>query len=150
LGIKREEGLRRRAIRLSALALLVACAAPVRAETVKPETIKIGLLKTSSSAVTADGKRQDQADAPAIYAIISAYVGQTVEQPRPALAYVDGQGRIDVDDVMRQIAWYPRPRLPQERRRRREDRRPALRHADEPCPMIPGPGGRWPMNRATH
>jgi hypothetical protein len=107
LGIKREEGLRRRAIRLSALALLVACAAPpVRAETVTPETIKIGLLKTSSSAVTADGKRQDQAEAPAIYAIIAGYVGQTVEQLRPALAYVDGQGRIDVDDVMRQIAWY--------------------------------------------
>jgi NitT/TauT family transport system substrate-binding protein len=53
-----------------------------------------------------DGTRQDQADAPAIYAIISDYIGQTVDQLRPALAYVDGQGRIDVDDVMHQIAWY--------------------------------------------
>jgi NitT/TauT family transport system substrate-binding protein len=53
-----------------------------------------------------DGKRADQADAPAIYAILSDYIGQTVEQLRPALAYVDGQGRIDVDDVMHQIKWY--------------------------------------------
>jgi NitT/TauT family transport system substrate-binding protein len=53
-----------------------------------------------------DGKRQDMEDAPAIYAIISEYIGQSVEQLRPALAYVDGEGRIDVDDVMHQIAWY--------------------------------------------
>ena len=30
--------------------------------------------------------------------------GQTVEQIRPALAYVEG--RVDVDDVLHQIAWY--------------------------------------------
>ena len=53
-----------------------------------------------------DGTRQDQAEAPAIFAILAEYLGQTVEQIRPALAYVDGQGRIDVDDVMHQIAWY--------------------------------------------
>jgi NitT/TauT family transport system substrate-binding protein len=55
---------------------------------------------------TPDGKRQDQAEAPAIYAIIADYIGQTVEQLKPALAYVDGQGRLDVDDVMHQITWY--------------------------------------------
>ena len=53
-----------------------------------------------------DGTRQDQADAPAISQIIADYIGQTVEQLRPALAYVDGGGRMDVEDVMRQIAWY--------------------------------------------
>jgi NitT/TauT family transport system substrate-binding protein len=52
----------------------------------------------------ADGQRQDQADAPAVYAIIAEYLGQTVDQIRPALAYVEG--RVDVDDVMHQIAWY--------------------------------------------
>ncbi|HEY1506214.1 MAG TPA: hypothetical protein VGF92_18050 [Stellaceae bacterium] len=51
-----------------------------------------------------DGKRADQADAPAVYAIIAEYLGQTVDQLRPALAYVEG--RVDVDDVMHQIAWY--------------------------------------------
>jgi NitT/TauT family transport system substrate-binding protein len=51
-----------------------------------------------------DGTRADQAGAPAIYAIIAEYLGQTVEQVRPALAYVEG--RVDVDDVMHQIAWY--------------------------------------------
>ena len=51
-----------------------------------------------------DGKRADQADAPAIYAIIADYLGQSVEQIKPALAYVEG--RIDVGDVMHQIAWY--------------------------------------------
>jgi len=53
-----------------------------------------------------DGTRQDQAGAPAIYAIISEYLGQTVEQIKPALAYVDGGGRMDVGDVKHQIAWY--------------------------------------------
>lgn len=51
-----------------------------------------------------DGTRADQPGAPAIYAIIADYLGQTVEQVRPALAYVEG--RVDVDDVMHQIAWY--------------------------------------------
>jgi NitT/TauT family transport system substrate-binding protein len=53
-----------------------------------------------------DGTRQDQADAPALFAILADYLGQTVEQIRPALAYVDGGGRMDVGDVRRQIAWY--------------------------------------------
>jgi NitT/TauT family transport system substrate-binding protein len=55
---------------------------------------------------TADGLRQDQPSAPAIFAILSDYLGQTPEQIRPALAYVDAGGRLDVKDVLRQIAWY--------------------------------------------
>ena len=51
-----------------------------------------------------DGKRADQADAAAVYQIIAEYLGQTPEQIRPALAYVEG--RIDVDDVRHQIKWY--------------------------------------------
>jgi ABC-type nitrate/sulfonate/bicarbonate transport system substrate-binding protein len=53
-----------------------------------------------------DGTRQDQADAPALYQTIAGYIGQSVEQLRPALAYVDGAGRMDVEDVLHQIAWY--------------------------------------------
>jgi NitT/TauT family transport system substrate-binding protein len=53
-----------------------------------------------------DGTRHDGPDAPAIMAILSDYLGQTPEQIAPALAYVDGQGRLDVKDVLHQIAWY--------------------------------------------
>lgn len=53
-----------------------------------------------------DGTRHDEADAPAIFAILADFLGQTPEQIRPALAYVDGQGRLDVKDVLHQIDWY--------------------------------------------
>ena len=53
-----------------------------------------------------DGTRQDEADAAAIFAILADYLGQTREQMEPALAYVDGQGRLDVKDVLHQIDWY--------------------------------------------
>lgn len=53
-----------------------------------------------------DGTRRDGPDAPAIFAILSGFLGQTPEQMEPALAYVDGQGRLDVKDVLHQIEWY--------------------------------------------
>lgn len=53
-----------------------------------------------------DGTRHDEADAPAIFAVLADFLGQTPEQIRPALAYVDGQGRLDVKDVLHQIDWY--------------------------------------------
>ena len=53
-----------------------------------------------------DGMRRDGPDAPAVMAIIADYLSQSPAQIAPALAYVDGQGRIDVSDVLRQIAWY--------------------------------------------
>jgi len=53
-----------------------------------------------------DGTRHDEADAANILPIVAAYVGQTIEQVRPAIAYVDGGGRVDVKDVLHQITWY--------------------------------------------
>ena len=53
----------------------------------------------------ADGTRRS-AGCQAIFAILADYLGQTPEQIKPALAYVDGAGRIDVKDVLHQIAWY--------------------------------------------
>jgi NitT/TauT family transport system substrate-binding protein len=53
-----------------------------------------------------DGTRHDEADAAAVFAILADYLGQTREQIEPALAYVDGQGRLDVRDVLHQIDWY--------------------------------------------
>ena len=53
-----------------------------------------------------DGTRHDEADAINVLPIVAAYVGQAIEQVRPAIAYVDGAGRVDIKDVLHQIAWY--------------------------------------------
>ena len=79
----------------------------------RPDTVKRFLAamhhaqRDYHDAFTApDGTRRDGPDAPAIFAILADYLGQTPDQIRPALAYVDGEGRLDVKDVLRQIAWY--------------------------------------------
>ena len=54
----------------------------------------------------ADGTRADQPGAPAVLAIIAQFLGQTPVEIAPALAYVDGEGRLDIKDVLHQIAWY--------------------------------------------
>ena len=53
-----------------------------------------------------DGKRQDMATAPEILAIISKYVGQSPEQLKRAMPFIDREGRLDFRDVLHQIAWY--------------------------------------------
>jgi NitT/TauT family transport system substrate-binding protein len=53
-----------------------------------------------------DEKRQDTATAPEILAILSKYVGQTPDQLRRAVPYIDREGRLDFKDVLHQIAWY--------------------------------------------
>jgi NitT/TauT family transport system substrate-binding protein len=59
----------------------------------------------------ADGRRQDGPDAPAILEIVAKYTKQTVEQAKLAVASVDEQGRLDVKDVLHQIAWYRRQNM---------------------------------------
>ncbi len=54
----------------------------------------------------ADGKRQDQATAPEILAILSKYTGQPPELIAVGLGYIDWGARLDVQDVLHQIAWY--------------------------------------------
>jgi len=44
--------------------------------------------------------------APEMLAIIAKYTQQPTAQIERALAYVDGDARLDVKDVLRQIAWY--------------------------------------------
>ncbi len=56
--------------------------------------------------VTADGKRQDSADAPAILAIMSRFTGIAAAELAKTIPNVDGDGRISTADVARQIAWY--------------------------------------------
>jgi NitT/TauT family transport system substrate-binding protein len=53
-----------------------------------------------------DGKRADQPSAPAVLAIISKYVGQSPDQVRKAIAYVDPDAKLDVKDLQHQIDWY--------------------------------------------
>jgi NitT/TauT family transport system substrate-binding protein len=44
--------------------------------------------------------------APAVLAIIAKYTGQAEAQIARALPYIDPEARLDVKDVLRQIAWY--------------------------------------------
>lgn len=53
-----------------------------------------------------DGKRADQPSAPAVLAIISKYVGQSPDQVKKAIAYVDPDAKLDVKDLQHQIDWY--------------------------------------------
>lgn len=53
-----------------------------------------------------DERREDQPSAPAVLEIISKYIGQTPDQVRRAVPYIDRLIRVDVDDVMHQIAWF--------------------------------------------
>jgi NitT/TauT family transport system substrate-binding protein len=52
-----------------------------------------------------DERREDQPSAPAVLEIISKYIGQTPDQVRRAVPYLDRQIRVDVGDVLHQIAW---------------------------------------------
>jgi NitT/TauT family transport system substrate-binding protein len=53
-----------------------------------------------------DGRRLDGPAAAEILAIITKYSGQTAEQAKEGVPYVDAEGRLDMKDVRHQIAWY--------------------------------------------
>ncbi|HXQ51458.1 MAG TPA: ABC transporter substrate-binding protein [Stellaceae bacterium] len=53
-----------------------------------------------------DGKRHDGPTAPAILDIIAKYVGQTPDELKTAIGYVDPDARVDVKDLQRQVDWY--------------------------------------------
>ena len=53
-----------------------------------------------------DERRADQPTAPAVLDLISQYIGQPPELVRRAVPYLDRDARLDVDDVMHQIAWF--------------------------------------------
>jgi NitT/TauT family transport system substrate-binding protein len=53
-----------------------------------------------------DGKRQDGPTAPAVLEIISKYVGQSPDQIKRAIAYVDPDAKLDVKDLQHQVDWY--------------------------------------------
>ena len=53
-----------------------------------------------------NGKRRDGPTATDALAIIAKYVARPAEQITQDIAYVDSQGRLDISDVRRQMAWY--------------------------------------------
>jgi NitT/TauT family transport system substrate-binding protein len=54
----------------------------------------------------ADDRRRDGPTAPEIAAIIAENTGQSVEQVERTVSYDDPGARLDVQDVLRQVAWY--------------------------------------------
>jgi NitT/TauT family transport system substrate-binding protein len=51
-------------------------------------------------------KRMDRETAPEVLAVISKYVGQSPEQLKLAMPFIDREARVDVKDIMHQIAWF--------------------------------------------
>jgi NitT/TauT family transport system substrate-binding protein len=56
--------------------------------------------------VDASGKRRNGPNAQANLAIMAKYLDQPPEAIEPALGYVNAEGKLDVADIARQIAWY--------------------------------------------
>jgi NitT/TauT family transport system substrate-binding protein len=51
-------------------------------------------------------RRQDGPTAPEVLAIVGKYVGESPEKVARAIPYYDREARLDVTDVLHQIAWY--------------------------------------------
>jgi NitT/TauT family transport system substrate-binding protein len=54
----------------------------------------------------ANGKRKDQASAPAMLELLTKFTGVSIPNIEKATPYVDAQGRVDVNEIKEQIAWY--------------------------------------------
>lgn len=54
----------------------------------------------------ADGRRSDGLTAPAILDILAKYTGQSAENVKFSVTYSDADARLDIKDVLHQIAWY--------------------------------------------
>ncbi len=53
-----------------------------------------------------DGKRKDGPTAPEVLAILAKHLHQPVEQLEKGISYDDPEARLDVKDVLRQVAWF--------------------------------------------
>jgi NitT/TauT family transport system substrate-binding protein len=65
-----------------------------------------GIHDYDDAFVDANGARRDSADAAAILAILSKHLDLAPGEIKPALGYVNAEGRLDVKDILRQIDWY--------------------------------------------
>jgi NitT/TauT family transport system substrate-binding protein len=60
----------------------------------------------SDAFIAPDGTRRNGPTAPQILAIIAKYTVQPVEEVDIGIPYIDREARLDVEDVLHQIAWY--------------------------------------------
>jgi NitT/TauT family transport system substrate-binding protein len=67
---------------------------------------KKGVMEFHDAFVGPDERRRDGPTAPEVLAIVGKYVGESVEKVRLAIPYYDREARLDVKDVLHQIAWY--------------------------------------------
>jgi NitT/TauT family transport system substrate-binding protein len=56
--------------------------------------------------IGADGKRKDGPAVAATIAIMAQHTGQSLADTMLAIPYIDPDARLDVQDVLRQVAWY--------------------------------------------
>ncbi len=54
----------------------------------------------------ADGREAEGPGAPELLAIIGKYLGQSAAEVRLGIGYLDADVRLDVPDVLHQIAWF--------------------------------------------
>jgi NitT/TauT family transport system substrate-binding protein len=67
---------------------------------------KKGVLEFHDAFTGPDERRRDGPTSPEILAIVGKYVGEPAEKVRLAIPYYDREARLDVKDVLHQIAWY--------------------------------------------
>lgn len=54
----------------------------------------------------ADGQSHEGPQTAALLAVMAKYIGQAPERVREGIPYVDPEGRLMVDDIYHQVAWY--------------------------------------------
>ena len=84
----------------------------------KPQTVEAFLrafkkgARDYHDAFTGPGEaRQDGAKAPEMLGILSDFTGQPPEQIKLSVAYVDGEARVDVKDILHQVAWFKEQKM---------------------------------------
>jgi NitT/TauT family transport system substrate-binding protein len=65
-----------------------------------------GALDYHNAFIGPDEKRRDGPDAAVILDTIAKYVGQSPEQLRAGISYIDAEATLDVADIQRQLAWF--------------------------------------------
>jgi hypothetical protein len=68
--------------------------------------LRRGLHDFHDAFTAADGTRHDGPGANEALAIMAKYLGQTPEELRVAVPYVDSDARLDFADMTRQLEWF--------------------------------------------
>jgi NitT/TauT family transport system substrate-binding protein len=68
--------------------------------------LRRGLRDYHDAFTAPDGTRRDGPTAPAVLAILAKYLGQTPDELRLAIPFVDPEARLDFADMKRQLAWF--------------------------------------------